>query len=147
MNIINAQVEVLKEALKKKNTVIYGVLLDDVIIGNGNRLYIIPKKKCGVDLTNVDSNNVKILQETTLKNIINDNLYENVTLTNDKKVEGKKTLRVFSKGNENIYIDESLIKYFDLENCTFKGHNSKSPVYIYEHEVMVGLVLPILVKN
>ena len=33
MNIINAQVEVLKEALKKKNPVIYGVLLDNVIIG------------------------------------------------------------------------------------------------------------------
>ena len=36
MNIINAQVEVLKEALKNKNTVIYGVLDDKVIIGNGN---------------------------------------------------------------------------------------------------------------
>lgn len=147
MNIINAQVEVLKEALKKKNTVFYGVLLDNVIIGNGNRLYIIPKKKCGVDLTNIDSNNVKILPESTLKNLINDNLYENVTLTDDKKVAGKKTLRVFSKGNENIYVDESLIKYFELENSTFKGHNSKSPIYIYEYEVMVGLVLPDYVKN
>ena len=147
MNIINAQVEVLKEALKKKNTVLYGVLLDNVIIGNVNRLYIIPKKKCGVDLTNIDSNNVKILQESTLKNIINDNLYENVTLTDDKKVAGKKTLRVFNKGDENIYIDETLIKYFDLENSSFKGHNSKSPVYIYEYEVMVGLVLPVNVKN
>ena len=147
MNIINAQVEVLKEVLKKKNTVLYGVLLDNVIIGNVNRLYIIPKKKCGVDLTNIDSNNVKILNETVLKNIINDNLYENVTLTDDKKVAGKKTLRVFSKGNENIYVDESLIKCFDLENSTFKGHNSKSPIHIYEYGVMVGLVLPVYVKN
>ena len=147
MNIINAQVEVLKEALKNKNTVIYGVLDDKVIIGNGNRLYIIPKKKCGVDLTNIDSNNVKILQESTLKNFMNDNLYENVTLTDNKKVVYKKTLRVFSKGDENIYVDESLIKYFDLENSTFKGRNSKSPIYIYEDGVMVGLVLPILVKN
>ena len=71
MNIINAQVEVLKEALKNKNTVIYGELLDNVIIGNGNRLYIIPKKECGVDLTNIDSNNVKIMQESTLKNFMN----------------------------------------------------------------------------
>lgn len=147
MNIISAQVDVLKEALKKKNTVFYGVLLDSVIIGDSSRLYIIPKKKCGIDLTNIDSNNVKILQETTLKNIINDNSYENVTFTDDKKVVGKKTLRIFSKGDENIYIDESLIKYFDLENCTFKGHNSKSPVYIYEHEVIVGLVLPFYIKN
>ena len=147
MNIINAQVEVLKEALKNKNTVIYGELLDNIIIGNGNRLYIIPKKECGVDLTNIDSNNVKIMQESSLKNFMNDDLCENITLTDDKKVVDKKTLRVFSNGDENIYVDESLIKYFDLENSTFKGRNSKSPIYIYEHEVMVGLVLPILVKN
>ena len=147
MNIINAQVEVLKEALKNKNTVIYGVLLDNVIIGNCNRLYIIPKEECGVDLTNIDSNNVKIMQESTLKNFMNDDLCENITLTDDKKLVDKKTLRVFSKGDENIYVDESLIKYFDLENSTFKGRNRKSPIYIYENEVIVGLVLPVLVKN
>ena len=144
MNIINAQVEVLKEALKNKNSVLYGVLLDNVIIGNNNRLYIIPKKKCGVDLTNIDSNNVKIIQESSLKNFINDNLYENITLTNDKKVVDKKTLRVFSNGNKNIYVDESLIKYFDLENSTFKGRYQKSPIYIYEYEVMVGVVMPVV---
>ena len=146
MNIISAQVEVLKEALKNKNTVIYGVLLDNVIIGNVNRLYIIPKKECGVDLTSIDSNNVKIMQESTLKNFMNDNLYENVTLTDDKKVVDKKTLRVFSKGDENIYVDEFLIKNFDLKKSTFKGRNSKSPIYIYEYEVMVGVVLPVVVN-
>ena len=146
MNIIHAQVEVLKEALKNKNTVIYGVLDDKVIIGNGNRLYIIPKKECGVDLTNLDSNNVKIMQESTLKNFMNDDLCDNLTLTDDKKVVDKKTLRVFSKGDENIYVDESLIKYFDLKNSTFKGRNKKSPIYIYEDYNMVGLVLPVLIR-
>ena len=143
MNIINAQVEVLKEALKNKNTVIYGELLDNVIIGNGNRLYIIPKKECGVDLTNIDSNNVKIMQESSLKNFMNDNLCENVTLTDDKKVVDKKTLRVFTNGKENIYVDEYLIKNFDLKNSTFKGKGARSIVYIYEDEIMVGFLLPV----
>lgn len=147
MNIINAQVEVLKEALKNKNTVLYGVLLDNVIIGNANRLYIIPKKECGVDLTNIDGNNVKIIQEPSLKRLMNDNLYENITVTDDKKVVDKKTLRAFSNGDENIYVDESLIKYFDLEKSTFKGRNRKSPIYIYEDYNMVGVVSPVLVKN
>ena len=147
MNIINAQIEVLKEALKNKNTVIYGALLDNVIIGNSNRLYIIPKKECGVDLTSIDNNNVKIMQEVALKSILDDNQFENVTLTDDKKVVDKKTLRVFNKGDENIYVDESLIKHFDLENSTFKGKNRKSPIYIYENYNMVGLVLPVCVNN
>ena len=48
MNVINAQVEVLKDALKgkRKHQVIYGTLDDKVIIGNDARLYIIPKKEC-----------------------------------------------------------------------------------------------------
>ena len=149
MNIINAQVEVLKEALKgkRKHNVIYGTLEDKVIIGNNTILYVIPKEECGIDLTNGDCNNVNIIQESVLKGFINDDLCENITLTDDKKVVDKKTLRVFSKGDENIYVDEYLIKNFDLKRSTFKGKGARSIVYIYEDEVMVGLVLPVFVKN
>ena len=148
MNIINAQVEVLKEALKgkRKHNVIYGTLDNKVIIGNNAILYVIPKEECGIDLTNVDCNNVNIIQESVLKGFINDDLCENITLTDDKKVVDKKTLRVFSKGDENIYVDDALLKYFDLKKSTFKGRNSKSPIYIYEYEVLVGLVMPVNVK-
>ena len=148
MNIINAQVEVLKEALKgkRKHNVIYGTLEDKVIIGNNTILYVIPKEECGIDLTNVDCNNVNIIQESVLKGFINDDLCENITLTDDKKVVDKKTLRVFSNGDENIYVDDALLKYFDLKKSTFKGRNSKSPIYIYEYEVMVGVVLPVVVN-
>ena len=148
MNIINAQVEVLKEALKgkRKHNVIYGTLEDKVIIGNGNRLYIIPKKECGVDLTNVAC--VQVLQESTLKNFVNDNECTEIELTNDiKALDDKRTLRVFTNGKENIYLDERLIKNFDLKNSTFKGKGARSIVYIYEDEVMTGLVLPVCVKN
>ena len=71
MNIINAQVEVLKEALngKRKHKVIYGTLDDKVIIGNNTRLYVIPKKECAIDLTNIAC--VHVLQESTLKNFVN----------------------------------------------------------------------------
>ena len=83
MNIINAQVEVLKEALngKRKHKVIYGTLEDKVIIGNEARLYVIPKEVCGVDLTNVAC--VQVLQESTLKNFVNDNECTEIELTND----------------------------------------------------------------
>ena len=146
MNIINAQIEVLKEALngKRKHNVIYGTLEDKVIIGNNTRLYVIPKKECAIDLTNIDSNNVKIIQESVLKGFINDDKYKSVILTNDMEVYDKRTLRVFSKDDEKIYVDDALLKYFDLKKSTFKGHNSKSPIYIYEYEVMVGVVLPVV---
>ena len=147
MNIINAQVEVLKEALKGKGkykNIIYGILEDKVIIGNNTTLYVIPKKECAIDLTNIYSNNVKIIQESGLKGIINDDKYTSVILTNDIKVYNKRTLRVFSKDDEKIYVDDAFLKYFDLKKSTFKGRNSKSPIYIYEYEVMVGAVFPIV---
>ena len=147
MNIINAQVEVLKEALngKRKHKVIYGTLDNKVIIGNEARLYVIPKEECGIDLTNVCC--VQVLQESTLKRFANDVECDNLTLTNDIKVlEDKRTLRVFTNGKENIYLDERLIKNFDLKNSTFKGKNARSVVYIYEDEVMVGFLLPVNVK-
>lgn len=148
MNIINAQVEVLKEALnrKRKRKVIYGTLDDKVIIGNDTRLYVIPKEECAVDLTNVLC--VQVLQESTLKNFVNDNECTEIELTNDVRVlDDKRTLRVFTNGKENIYLDERLIKNFDLKRSTFKGKGSRSMVYIYEDEVMVGFLLPVVNVN
>ena len=139
MNIINAQVEVLKEALngKRKHKVIYGTLDDKVIIGNDIRLYVISKEECAIDLTNVAC--VQVLQESTLKRLVNDNECDKLTFTNDIKVlNDKRTLRVFTNGKENIYLDERLIKNFDLKQSTFKGKGAKNIVYIYEDEVMVG---------
>lgn len=144
MNIINAQVEVLKEALngKRKHRLVYGTLDDKVIIGNDIRLYIIPKEECAIDLTNVSC--VQVLQESTLKRFVNDSECEELTLTNDIRVlDDKRTLRVFTNGKENIYLDERLIKNFDLNYSTFKGKGAKSIVYIYEDEVMVGFLLPV----
>lgn len=144
MNIINAQVEVLKEALneKRKHKVIYGTLDDKVIIGNDKRLYVIPKEECVVDLSNICS--VQVLQESTLKNVVNDNECTEIELTNNIRVlEDKRTLRVFTNGKENIYLDERLIKNFDLKNSTFKCKGVRSIVYIYEDGVMVGFLLPV----
>ena len=147
MNIINAQVEVLKEALKgkRKHNVIYGTLDNKVIIGNDIRLYVIPKEECAIDLTNIAG--VRIFQETTLKTLVNDNECPDIELTNDiRELHNKITARIFTNGKENIYLDERLIKNFDLKNATFKGKGAKSIVYIYEGEVMVGFCCPLNVK-
>ena len=147
MNIINTQVEVLKEALKRnrKHTVMYGTLDNKVIIGNEIRLYVIPKEECAIDLTNIAG--VRVLQETTLKQFVNDNECSDIELTNDiRELHNKITARILTNGKENIYLDERLIKNFDLKNATFKGKGAKSIVYIYENEVMVGFCCPINVQ-
>lgn len=147
MNIINAQVEVLKEALngKRKHNVIYGTLGNKVIIGNSIRLYVIPKEDCAIDLTNIAG--VRVLQESILKTFVNDNECTKIELTNGiRLLDSKITTRIFTNGKENIYLDERLIKNFDLKNATFKGKGAMSVVYIYENEAMVGICCPINVK-
>ena len=147
MNTINAQVEGGKEALKgnRKHNVVYGTLDNKVIIGDDIRLYIIPNEECAIDLTNIAG--VRILQQSILKNFVNDDKCTKLELTNDiRELHDKITARIFTNGKENIYLDERLIKNFDLKNATFKGKGAKSIVYIYENEVMVGICCPINVK-
>lgn len=148
MNIINAQVEVLKEALneKRKHNVMYGTLDNKVIIGNAIRLYVIPKEDCVIDLTNIAG--VRVLQESILKAFIDDNECTEIEITNGiRLLDNKITARIFTNRKENIYLDERLIKNFDLKNATFKGKGAKSIVYIYEYGVMVGFLTPINVDS
>ena len=58
-------------------------------------------------------------------------------------VKAKMKLHKFVIGDEVIFLDENNLKYFDLEDSTFKGTNRKNPIYIYENEELVGMVLPV----
>ena len=62
-------------------------------------------------------------------------------------VKAKMKLHKFVIGDEVIFLDENNLKYFDLEDSTFKGTNRKNPIYIYENEEMVGMVLPVNYKE
>lgn len=45
--------------------------------------------------------------------------------------------------NEPIYVNKQLLKYYD-KNMSFKVINSKSPVFVYEKDSLVGIVLPVV---
>lgn len=62
-------------------------------------------------------------------------------------VKAKMKLHKFVIGDEVIFLDENNLKYFDLEDSTFKGTNRKNPIYIYENEELVGMVLPVIHKE
>ena len=70
------------------------------------------------------------------------------TIKNDVTViKNKLNLHKFVIGDESIFVDESKLKYFELENSTFKGTNRKNPIFIYEDEEQVGMVLPVNYKE
>lgn len=140
MNIINAQIEVLKEALKgkSKHRVLYGSINNNVIIGNDIKLYCISKNECAIDLSIVE--NVLILTDTNLKTIFNDSDCKQLKLTNEIEIDNKTKLRLFKNDIEKKYVDEQLLKNFDLMNSTFMSVPKSPIVYIYEDWKIKGLV-------
>ena len=126
MDIINAQIEVLKEALKgkSKHRCLYGSINNNVIIGNDIKLYCISKNECAIDLSTIE--NVMILTDTNLKQIFNDSDCKQLKLTDEiQLIDNKIALRVFKNDIEKKYVNEKLLKNFDLMNSTFDGSTNK----------------------
>lgn len=149
MKIINAQVEVLKEVYKNHKQLVYGSMGDVMVYGDAHRIYITPKVLVGIDLHNFD--NVKVVSEDTLKGLTNDREYEDATLTNEIVIadDGKGKMRLFKVNDEKVYVNEKLLKNFDLQGdvVTFKGKKYNCPIFIYENGVMVGLVCPVVFRG
>lgn len=60
------------------------------------------------------------------------------------KIKGKKcTLHKFTTEEESIYVDENLLKDFELDQSHFTGINTRTPLYVWEDDEMVGVVLPV----
>lgn len=55
----------------------------------------------------------------------------------------KHKIQIFSNDKADIWIAVDLLKLFDLSIAHFKASDKKSPLYIYEDETLVGMVLPV----
>lgn len=58
--------------------------------------------------------------------------------------DNKKKLHMFTVGDESVLLDEVNLKYFDLADSQFRGTNRRNPIYIYEDETLVGMVLSVI---
>lgn len=81
------------------------------------------------------------------KKFMTDNNTEIARMTNERRVIEKDTVIKFVSDKSYAWINEKLLKVFDLDNSSFKLSSPKSPVFIYENEKIVGLVLPVFIKE
>lgn len=69
-------------------------------------------------------------------------------ITMNVKVEGVKTmLHKFIAKDEPIYVDEKLLKDFELDISHFTGINTRTPLYVWEDDDIVGVIYPVNVKD
>ena len=63
-------------------------------------------------------------------------------------ISDEKELVVLKSNKEKIYLDLKLLKNFgNVNELTFKGLKSNSPVYIYNDNILLGLLLPVFRKD
>ena len=62
-------------------------------------------------------------------------------LTQDKRNVG--VFKLDKPDSEEIWIAINNLKYFDKELTTYTGTAKNKPVYLYEYEALVGMILPV----
>lgn len=149
MDYIKIQEKMLKDAYErdtklKKFSYRYGET--DEIIGitpDGYIMYFIPKKMLYINTEMI----FKEIAPVKLNCFIDSQKdQKDVIMTNQIEItDNKVRVRLFKtvESSENIWIDEKLLKYFDLKRSSFKGMNGRSPLFVYEYENLVGIILPV----
>lgn len=143
---------------KNKDRIFIGVkenensFKDFYISFGGHNLYIVPGCFFPFD--------INALSEEYLRNniSINNNLciiadkenLEEYTIVNfeyNKPISngfGKKIdCSIFANDDFEIGVNSDFLKYFDLDCCTLKAKNSKSPLMVFSGDNLLALVLPI----
>lgn len=133
--------EVVKERLRDNERIIIGYF-DENMIGvstNGHVMYFIPKKEFLLDI-DILLNNNHMFNLNRFKEP--KDLKEIVETTEYRKIEKCMCIKIGNK-----YFNEKLLKNFE-KYATFKSTDlPTTPAYIYEGDVLVGIVMPMRVKE
>ena len=114
---------------------------------DGKCLYLIPNKSFIFDYE-------KILDGRDMVNRVKEKIIdpmtkisEIATLTNELKIQGKDTLIAIKNEKTTVWINKAFLKNFNCREFTFKISDPKSPVLVYESNVLVGLIYPVYIKS
>lgn len=154
MNYLKVQQNLLKMAdardgWKHKDFNIYYFITEDKvwIIPKGQWIIGIPKNQFYLDIDKIWKD-VKPLQGETflkstrdLKPVVDTNSIVQVTI-----FQKKMNLHKFMVDDKTIYVKEERLKFFDTDSH-FEGSDSRSPLYVYENNELVGLILPVNYKE
>lgn len=86
--------------------------------------------------------------EQFLKSGQNTKLAGNTHIIIDAVEHGKKMkLHKFMVDDEPVYVQEDFLKYFEMDYSGFTGTDSKSPLYVWENDDIVGMIMPVNYKE
>lgn len=129
---------------KKKIKSNYGEDKDFVYwIPDGIRMYKIPQKDFLIDLQKALPNKTPINDP---HKFFNYGECELAIKTDEIKAIDKEQVVKIKSEKSHAWVNIKYLKEFESD-CTFKISNSKNPVFVYEYDELVGLVLPVKIKE
>lgn len=135
MKINKVNEEFVKIYFKTKK-VFYQKVNKYVYLSDSYRIYRLNEENCLLDTS-------KFI-EAPLEKFMQDNQYNEGIITNEFVVD-KYKLRVIKTFEENeiIYVNDNFLKLFDDPHVMVK--DKISPIYVYEKDEIVGMLLPVKV--
>lgn len=129
---------------KKSKVFIYGIDKGYVYFSpDGLRMYKIAEKDFLIDLGKAFPHKTPINDP---KKMMNDSDAEPAVKTNEVKLYEKFTVIKIKSEKSQAWVNVDYLKDFDTD-CTFKIMDEKSPVFVYEYEELVGLILPVKIEE
>lgn len=142
MNIVKIQQDIIKDCLTCKGANWFIQMTDkEALVLTKYQMYIIELKDFLLKFNSLIDCGVKVL--TSAKEMLKGaDDAKPATKTGIKKQCDKYLCIELKVDDELVYVDEKLLKYYD-KSAEFEATNSTSPVYIYEDDILVGMVLPV----
>lgn len=146
MNVTNIMIELLRAEKKGKlnNYFIEDDTINNVVyLSETHCIYKIPHDDFILDINKLIMKRIKVIRSMG-RRFQPKGTKVAIQTGNIKKLNNVNAIE-FVCGNDFIYINEKILKNYD-KNATFKGSNEKSPLYVFENDEMVSIILPIIVK-
>lgn len=141
MNVKKINKVILEALMKADNQVKIGRYNEQFgVTVDGYYMVLINDCDFPFDPNKIKGNNLDV------KQFLNFNFKDAQLSSNIKVIEGKKECVEIKNESENVYINRKYLDFFD-KTCTFRIDGKTKPVYVYENEELVGLIMPVRVKE
>ena len=145
MNYTKIQQQLLKKWANPRGDYIWGKYDGKIAVGTQAHLVFIPDKEFLLDATKAAKPPMSDRGIESLFKAAHMSNFKTWIKTGIMHREGKFMMCEFKDDKDNYkFCDEKLLKRFDAGYCLYKSTSSyDTPIFIYEDESMVGLIMPI----
>lgn len=143
--LLKLQSDLIKNIKTSYSTWYYAKIDDSYYISDGHIVHIIPDADCFLDFSKLftsSSNRFYDQINSILKDIPKTFDLKNLKMTVEHDYM-KSVAKVFYNEHDNKYITIAVDRLKGLSDKKFKGTDEKSPVFIYDNDTLICIVMPI----